>query len=70
MPKVDGLEVLSHIRLNFPELDILVVMLTGKSNEEEIVQALNAGADDYITKPFQPDELRARIQRLLQRTLL
>lgn len=70
MPEVDGLEVLSHIRLNFPELDILVVMLTGKSNEEEIVQALNAGADDYITKPFQPDELRARIQRLLQRTLL
>ncbi|MFK3937812.1 diguanylate cyclase [Alkalihalobacillus sp. NPDC078783] len=70
MPKVDGLEVLTHIRLNFPELDILVVMLTGKSNEVEIVQALNAGADDYIIKPFKPEELRARIQRLLQRTLL
>ncbi|MDQ0205744.1 GGDEF domain-containing response regulator [Alkalicoccobacillus murimartini] len=70
MPGLDGLEVLSQIRSNYPELDIMVVMLTGQSDEREIVQALNAGADDYITKPFQPDELRARIQRLLQRTLL
>ncbi|MCM2674189.1 GGDEF domain-containing response regulator [Alkalicoccobacillus plakortidis] len=70
MPGINGLDVLNQIRTNYPELDIMVVMLTGQSNETEIVQALNAGADDYITKPFQPDELRARIQRLLQRTLL
>lgn len=70
MPELDGLDVLTYIRTHYPELDILVVMLTGKTNEEEIVQALNAGADDYITKPFLADELRARIQRLLQRTLL
>ncbi|WP_185970993.1 GGDEF domain-containing response regulator [Alkalicoccobacillus porphyridii] len=70
MPGLDGLEVLSTIRNHYPELDIMVVMLTGRSDEQEVVEALNAGADDYITKPFQPDELRARIQRLLQRTLL
>jgi DNA-binding response OmpR family regulator len=45
------------------------MMITAKAREADIVRALEIGADDYVTKPFQPEELLARIRRLLRRSL-
>jgi len=74
MPKMDGVEVCRRVRLQTDRPYIYLLLLTAKSQKEEIATGLNAGADDYIIKPFDPDELRARIkvgQRVveLQRTL-
>jgi DNA-binding response OmpR family regulator len=65
MPEVDGWEMCQRIReiSNVP-----IIMLTAKIQESDIVRGLELGADDYITKPFDPAELRARIQALLRRT--
>jgi two-component system KDP operon response regulator KdpE len=65
MPEVDGWEACRRIR---EVSNIPVIMLTAKSQESDIVRGLELGADDYITKPFDPSELRARIQSLLRRT--
>ncbi|WP_050179990.1 diguanylate cyclase [Domibacillus robiginosus] len=67
MPKMDGLEVLSHIRKRFPDDNIVVSMLTARTHESDIVLALKSGADDYIVKPFHPQEVVARVQRLTKR---
>jgi DNA-binding response OmpR family regulator len=65
MPDVDGWEICRRIR----EIsDIPIIMLTAKNQERDIVRGLEMGADDYVTKPFDPSELRARIQSLLRRT--
>jgi DNA-binding response OmpR family regulator len=65
MPTTDGLTVLEHIR-NHDTLDELpVVMLTSRNREEDIVQALDAGADDFIAKPFSEAELVGRIKAVL-----
>jgi sigma-B regulation protein RsbU (phosphoserine phosphatase) len=74
MPKMDGLEVCSRVRSNPGRPYIYLVLLTAKSQKEEIAAGLDAGADDYVIKPFDPDELRARLkvgQRVvsLERTL-
>ncbi len=65
MPEVDGWEICRRIReiSNIP-----IIMLTAKNQERDIVRGLELGADDYVTKPFDPAELRARIQSLLRRT--
>jgi len=67
MPEMDGLEVLEKIKSNYPEKDILVSMLTARKEDDDIVKALEMGADDYIQKPFNPKEVMVRIQRLVQR---
>lgn len=65
LPGLDGLEVLRRIRED-PGLDgIPVVMLTARRREQDIVSALELGASDYLVKPFMPEELLARVERLL-----
>ena len=64
LPDIDGFEVLRRIR-NFS--DAYVVMLTGRTEEPDLLSALNAGADDYISKPFRPRELRARVAAMMRR---
>lgn len=64
MPIMDGFEALRHMRAN-PKLDdVAVVMLTALKREEDVVSALRLGAADYLAKPFNPDELVARLDRL------
>ena len=67
LPYVSGFQLVSIIRDIPAWRDVPIIMLTGKSHENDIVGALNAGADDYIVKPFQPSELMARVRRLVQR---
>ena len=64
LPDIDGFEVLRRIR-HFS--DAYVVMLTGRTEEPDLLSALNAGADDYIAKPFRPRELRARLAAMMRR---
>ncbi len=64
MPDIDGFEVLKMIR----EISsIPVIMLTAKSEEDDRVQGLELGADDYVTKPFSPRELVSRVRAVLRR---
>lgn len=67
MPRVDGFEVLARLKADTGLSDIPVIMLTARKSESDIVSALEKGADDYLVKPFIPDELLARISRLLNR---
>lgn len=64
LPFIDGFELIAQIRANSAWLSTPIVMLTSKTQERNIVRALEAGADDYIVKPFQPQELIARVRRL------
>jgi two-component system response regulator ResD len=64
LPKVDGLEVLRRIR---EHADVPVVLLTAKGEEVDRVVGLEVGADDYVTKPFSPREVVARIRAVLRR---
>jgi len=64
LPGMDGLEVLSHLRR---ESDVYVILLTAKSEEADKVIGLSVGADDYLTKPFSPRELVARVKAALRR---
>ncbi len=66
LPGLDGQEVLKRIRARRPELPVL--MLTARDNLQNKVGALDAGADDYLTKPFAFEELLARIRALTRRT--
>ena len=66
MPGVDGLEVCRRIRGTGSKLPVL--MLTARTEVEDRVAGLDAGADDYVTKPFALDELLARVRALLRRT--
>jgi DNA-binding response OmpR family regulator len=65
LPKKDGFEVCRELRLS--GIKTPVIMLTAKTHEAEKILGLELGADDYITKPFSPRELRARIRALLRR---
>jgi DNA-binding NtrC family response regulator len=68
MPGMDGIEVLRRIKETHPDID--VVMVTGLSQIETAVQAMKLGAFDYISKPFDPDELALIVQRVLERRAL
>jgi DNA-binding response OmpR family regulator len=65
LPKMNGFEVCRTLRSQ--GLDVPIVMLTAKGQEEDIILGLNLGADDYITKPFRTGELIARAKALLRR---
>jgi two-component system cell cycle response regulator len=61
MPGLDGPEVCERLRQREGHLFTFILILTAKDNTEDIVAALNAGADDYLTKPYHPQELRSRL---------
>jgi DNA-binding response OmpR family regulator len=65
LPVFDGLTVLQQLRRR---KDLPVIMLTARARQQERILGLNAGADDYLPKPFDPDELLARIRAVLRRT--
>jgi DNA-binding response OmpR family regulator len=64
LPYVDGFQVLAKMRIRAGWESLPIIMLTAKSQEKDIVRALDAGASDYIVKPFKLEELRARVRRL------
>ena len=69
MPRLDGLEVCRRVRARKDRPYLYLLLLTAKSQKEEVAAGLEAGADDYVIKPFDPDELRARLkvgQRVVQ----
>ena len=68
MPGTSGVELLRRLRKHDTYCSIPIIMLTAKDDDEHSIQALDAGADDYITKPFSPRALLARINALLRRT--
>jgi len=63
LPYVDGFELLRALRTNAEWQATRVIMLTARSQGSDIARALDAGADDYLVKPFKPEELFARIRR-------
>lgn len=67
LPEMDGLEVTRRLKNNPQTQNIFIVMLTAKGDEADIVTGLELGADDYITKPFSPRILIARIRAILRR---
>src|SRR5690625_4036671 len=67
LPKMDGMEVCKEIREHDPLTPIL--MVTARDDEHHRIKGLNIGADDYITKPFSPKELVARIHAILRRSV-
>jgi CheY-like chemotaxis protein len=68
MPKTDGFGVLSQLRLRPKSQRTPVLMLSARSQEHDIVKAFDLGADDYVTKPFNPLELVTRVRRLTRRS--
>lgn len=64
LPGMDGLEMLTHLRR---ESNVYVILLTAKTEEMDKIIGLSVGADDYLTKPFSPRELMARIKAALRR---
>lgn len=66
MPKMDGFTMLSELRKAKPALP--VIMLTARGEQEDKVKGLRLGADDYVVKPFGPDELLARVEAVLRRS--
>ncbi len=68
LPGGSGLELLRRLKRSESSNEIPVIMLTAKTAEDNVIQGLDAGADDYISKPFAPRELIARVRALLRRT--
>lgn len=68
LPKINGWEVCKIIRME--DKKIPIIMLTGKGETYDIVNGLEIGADDYIVKPFDPNELIARVKTVIRRTIL
>jgi two-component system alkaline phosphatase synthesis response regulator PhoP len=67
LPHTDGFELLRKLRATKGWETLPVILLTARSLEKDIVRGLEAGANDYMVKPFKPDELRARIRRLVKK---
>lgn len=66
LPYTDGFDLIAAIRAQPGWQTLPILMLSSKGSERDIARALDAGADDYIVKPFQPDELKARLRRMLR----
>ncbi len=62
MPGMDGVDVCRELRRLAPDHPVYVLLLTGRDSSADVVTGLDAGADDYVTKPFRPEELRARVR--------
>lgn len=67
MPGLSGYEVTRELRAEEATRGIPVILLTARVQEADVAQGFEAGADDYLTKPFSPQELRARVQAILGR---
>lgn len=65
MPMIDGYEVLRRLRADEATASIPIIMLTARKQEDDIVSALGLGANDFVVKPFIPEELMSRLARLL-----
>lgn len=66
MPELDGFSVLERVRAHETLTDVPVLVLTSRSREEDVVQALETGADDFVAKPFSADELIIRVRKILE----
>lgn len=69
LPDMNGIEIAKRLRSQTETQDIPIIMLTARGEENDRVRGLNVGADDYIVKPFSPNELLARIKAVLRRSL-
>ncbi len=67
MPKMDGFELTRRLRADETTSRIPIILLTARAQDADLQQGFDAGADDYIRKPFSPQELRARVQAILGR---
>jgi DNA-binding response OmpR family regulator len=67
MPKATGLEVTRSLRGQDSTKDIPVILLTARAQEADVASGFEAGADDYVKKPFSPKDLQSRVQKLLER---
>jgi DNA-binding response OmpR family regulator len=67
MPKATGLEVTRSLRGQDSTKDIPVILLTARAQEADVASGFEAGADDYVKKPFSPKDLQSRVQTLLER---
>ena len=67
MPGMDGFEVLTNLRADHLTARLPVVLLTARQQESDVLKGFSCGASDYITKPFNPMEVTARIARYLPR---
>ena len=67
MPKMTGYDVTREIRQNDAVRQMPIILLTARVQEGDVARGFDAGADDYIKKPFSPQELRARVQAVLGR---
>ena len=65
MPVMDGYQVLRQVKEDEGLKDIPVIMLTARAQERDVVKGIGSGAEDYVTKPFHPSELLARVKRIL-----
>ena len=67
MPKLDGFELTRRLRANEATSRMPIILLTARAQDADVQQGFDAGADDYLRKPFSPQELRARVQAILGR---
>ena len=67
MPKMDGFEVVRRLRAEEATKRMPIIMLTARAQDSDVEEGFESGADDYLRKPFSPQELRARVQSILGR---
>jgi DNA-binding response OmpR family regulator len=67
MPKIDGLELTRRLRAEEKTSRMPIILLTARAQDTDVQQGFEAGADDYIRKPFSPRELKARVEAMLGR---
>lgn len=68
LPYVSGIEICRRLRRNPETRDLSIILLTARGEEDDRIRGLEAGADDYVVKPFSPSELVARVRAVLRRT--
>ena len=70
MPRLNGLQLIRAVRGNADpgKATLPIIMLTSKNSEQDVIEGLEAGLDDYVIKPFSPNELAARVRSVLWRT--